>query len=158
MIKQFKNTRYYATPYGEVYSRIAGRFKLMKPCKNKHGYDRYVIYSDKKPKTMFAHQVIYQCWVGMVPDGMHIDHIDFCKTNNNIKNLRAIPAAENYTRKKPKKSTDWHNCKVDQETVLEIKKSYSQGITPYRLHNILGVSLSICKNICYGKTYRDVLP
>lgn len=45
--------------------------------------------------TLKVHQLVYDAWVGEVPDGMVIDHIDRNRSNNSVDNLRAVSISEN---------------------------------------------------------------
>lgn len=45
--------------------------------------------------TIYAHRAVYESWIGELPDGFEIDHIDCDRTNNTVENLRAVTRAEN---------------------------------------------------------------
>lgn len=40
----------------------------------------------------YEHRVIYRIHYGGIPEGWHVHHVDFNKTNNNPENLLAVPA------------------------------------------------------------------
>ena len=46
-------------------------------------------------EAILVSRAVYLAWVGPIPEGMTIDHIDGVTTNNNFRNLRAISGAEN---------------------------------------------------------------
>lgn len=51
------------------------------------------VHADGSPVhqlTLKVHQLVYNAWVGEVPDGMVIDHIDRNRHNNSVENLRAV--------------------------------------------------------------------
>jgi hypothetical protein len=58
---------------------------------NGAGY-RQIIISGKKYQS---HRLIYIYHNGEIADGLHIDHIDRDKLNNNIENLRLVTPQEN---------------------------------------------------------------
>lgn len=62
--------------------------------------------------TLKVHQLVYNAWVGEVPDGMVIDHIDRNKTNNSVENLRVVTPKENQDNAKPTKKYDWGFAEV----------------------------------------------
>jgi len=47
-------------------------------------------------KLYYSHRLIYIYHNGEIADGLHIDHIDRDKLNNNIENLRLVTRQENY--------------------------------------------------------------
>jgi len=64
--------------------------------KNSNGYDQ-VGYDG----TYFmVHRVVWEMHNGQLKEGMHIDHIDFNKTNNRIENLRAVEMKANSARRR----------------------------------------------------------
>lgn len=69
-----------------------------------------------------VHRLVYKTFVGDIPKGMVIDHIDGNRDNNNVNNLRCVTASEN--RRNP--NTAWKNLKavimVDPETNKAVKE------------------------------------
>lgn len=62
-------------------------------CKSKthNGYVRvYTKYGYK-----FVHRVVYETFVGDIPQGYQIDHINTIKTDNRLENLRCVTPKEN---------------------------------------------------------------
>lgn len=45
--------------------------------------------------TLYAHRAVYLAWVGDIPAGLEIDHIDCDKTNNEVENLRLVTRSGN---------------------------------------------------------------
>lgn len=53
---------------------------------------------DQRPmprKFSKVHRIVWEVHNGPIPDQFEIDHIDGCKTNNHISNLRLVTHAEN---------------------------------------------------------------
>lgn len=48
--------------------------------------------------VMLGHHLIYQTFVGPIPDGLVIDHINHIRSDNQLENLRAITYSENINR------------------------------------------------------------
>ena len=48
-----------------------------------------------KHKSIYASHAVYKAWIGPIPPGLTIDHIDGCTTNNDFRNLRAIDGKTN---------------------------------------------------------------
>ena len=47
------------------------------------------------PGGCLLHREIYKLFVGDIPKNMQIDHIDGCKSNNKLSNLRLVTGVEN---------------------------------------------------------------
>ena len=77
-----KGAVYYVSNYG----RVKRNNILSEPCFS-GGY--YRIGHD------FLHRVVYELFIGKIPDGYVVDHIDTNSRNNNITNLRACTQSEN---------------------------------------------------------------
>jgi len=153
-MKQFRDTRYYCTPYGEVYSKTKNGFRFLKPFLDKDGYKKHTLSNNGLRFKRFVHQIIYESWIGEYEKNMTLDHKDFNKKNNNISNLRLMNRAENSGRKKPKSSFLHPGSYVTPDFVLKVKELYSRGITPYRMSKDFGWSITLCKNIAYGLKYN----
>ena len=62
-----------------------------------HGSADYLKFQDAfgRHKSIFASRAVYSAWVGEIPSGMTIDHIDGCTTDNRFENLRTINGKTN---------------------------------------------------------------
>jgi hypothetical protein len=87
--------------------------------------DEYIgIYFEGK--YLFAHRVIWEMHNGKIPDGLVIDHIDGCRYNNKLENLRVCTFQQNHfnrgkqaNNKSGFKGVSWHKQK--QKWVAQIK-------------------------------------
>lgn len=102
MIKEYKGTGYFCTPYGEVWRKKSHGWVKINPQENsKYGHKQVEIYNGSgSKKRVYLHRFVYETWIGDIKDGYEIDHIDFNPRNNNLLNLRALPIKENRGRKK----------------------------------------------------------
>lgn len=92
--RQFKeNPTYYVSADGDVYSTFSK--KLLKHYIDLDGYHRIDIYLNHKQKHVKIHKLVYLVWVGDIPKGCQLNHIDDNKDNNNYKNLYAGTQKEN---------------------------------------------------------------
>ena len=91
----YKN--YYATADGEIYSiKKYGDDLLIKQANHQRGYYQFGPRLGNKTRMYLSHRFIYECMTGeMIPDGLQINHIDNCKTNNHISNLELVTDYEN---------------------------------------------------------------
>lgn len=85
--KEFRpyNENYYISADGDVYSCITNT--ILKHYIDHDGYHRVDIYIDHKPKHIKVHKLVYISWIGPIPKGMQINHIDDNKDHNHYSNL-----------------------------------------------------------------------
>ena len=71
--------------------------KWLKPKINKNGYKEVVLSDNEgKRKTYYVHRIVYQSVTGEpIPDGMQVNHINECKTDNRFDNLNLMTLKEN---------------------------------------------------------------
>lgn len=83
----------YVTEDGNVfrYDYKQDKLILCKPNKSKNGYCR-IKYNGKNFQT---HRVIFETFVGEIPEGYEIDHINTIRDDNRLENLRCVTHAEN---------------------------------------------------------------
>lgn len=53
------------------------------------------VISNTWRKRFYIHRLVYEAWIGNIPNGYDIDHINDIKTDNRVSNLRAVPRSEN---------------------------------------------------------------
>lgn len=116
---------YYITNTGQVFStRISPRYnkkgvmREVRPKKNKSGYLYIGGYSgngaEKQRVWLRIHRVVYKEFVGPIPKGMEIDHINNVKTDNRLENLQMLSRLQNIRKWffKDKQIRDGKNNKV----------------------------------------------
>ena len=69
--------------------------KLLSPGKNKWGYLYVVLSKNGFAKPFTIHRLVWQTFVGEIPEGMQCNHIDEDKENNRLKNLNLMTSKEN---------------------------------------------------------------
>lgn len=86
--KQFRDTKYYCDENGNIYSDFS--HKILKPLtrgqQNKKYY--YIDINFGKGQVHYAvHKIVYETWIGEIPEGKQVLHKDDNQFNNNINNL-----------------------------------------------------------------------
>jgi len=77
---------------GRVRSKISG--KIVVGDVNAVGYKRVTLYVPKKERV-FVHRLVASHFVEGENDGLVVNHVDGCKTNNSAENLEWVTRSEN---------------------------------------------------------------
>ena len=96
-IGQVKSLEHYVQQknrWGQTISRIQ-KSRLMKIHINKNGYFRVVLHKNGIEKNYSVHRMVYEAFVGEIPDGMQVNHINEIKTDNRLENLNLMTPKEN---------------------------------------------------------------
>lgn len=94
--KEYKNTGYYCNDEGEIYSNHS--HKIIKPLlrgKKDKPYYYIDINFGNGQKHCYIHKIVYETWLGDIPEGMNVLHKDDNQFNNNINNLYLGTQKEN---------------------------------------------------------------
>lgn len=109
---------YDASDSGEVFS--CNMNKLLKQETTKNGYKRVNLYCNGKRKRFLVHRLVWETFVGKIPEGYELDHIDGNPQNNRLENLRVVTHKENqnnpvtyakivYMNRKHANDIEWRN-------------------------------------------------
>ena len=120
------------------------------------GYLRIAVRGsgDMKQKTVSVHRFIYECYNGVIPEGMVIDHINDIRDDNRIKNLQLCTQQQNC--KKSAKNRDYSFAAKNHENKKCIKAinietnetTYYNSLYATQQH--LGVNCGIVSMCCQG--------
>jgi hypothetical protein len=69
--------------------------KIMKPRYTPNGYMQACLRVDKKYIYLYVHRCVYETFVGSIPNGYTINHIDGDKCNNHVDNLEIMTRLDN---------------------------------------------------------------
>lgn len=86
---------YEISDYGCVRSLKCGKVRYLRNKKDRYGYEGICLYSDGKQKRFRVHRLVYEAFVGEIPAGMEIDHINTVRDDNRLANLRVVTSKEN---------------------------------------------------------------
>lgn len=92
----FRNySKYEVYPDGKIWSY--SHKKWLKPKTNKNGYKEVVLSDNEgKQKTYYVHRIVFETFSGSpIPEGMQVNHINECKTDNRFENLNLMTPKEN---------------------------------------------------------------
>ena len=87
-------SRYLISTDGKIYSLKSDR--LLPQGITERGYKQVDVYNDMGVKMhMKVHRLVYMAHVGVIPNGLQVNHKDENKTNNCIDNLELMTNKEN---------------------------------------------------------------
>lgn len=67
----------------------------MSPINNGIGYYQVKLRFSKKRFNRYIHRLVWETFIGIIPDGYEINHIDHNKQNNSLDNLELVTHSEN---------------------------------------------------------------
>jgi hypothetical protein len=96
--KAIENYDYLISNHGNVKSNITGI--ILKPGFNKAtGYYYVSLSKNGKSKTFTVHRLVANAFIPNPENKQQVDHIDNCRINNNINNLRWCTSEQNQSNK-----------------------------------------------------------
>jgi len=101
VFKQFRDTKYRVSDKGKV---VGATGKELKPFL-RNGYVRASLYMEKKKINFSVHRMVYETFVGTIPEGMDVNHKNFKKRHNYVSNLELVSRRENVTYRKNKRES-----------------------------------------------------
>jgi hypothetical protein len=96
-MKQFRDTGYYVTEDGNVYSNKYGELRKIKQ-QSRNDYKIIKFRIDKKQYTFSVHRIVAECYIPNPNNLPEVDHRDCDKSNNHISNLEWVTRDENRDR------------------------------------------------------------
>ena len=111
-------------------------------------------HGQSSQKNYKVHRFIYECFNGLIPDEMVIDHINDNKEDNRLCNLQLDTQQQNC--KKSAKHRDYSfvaNNHKNKKCVKAVNKKTNEVTFFYSMHAVqqhLGINHSIVKKVCEG--------
>lgn len=101
--------RYQASTWGNIRSIIGlkPRMLTLRTYKNSPYYKVQLLDASGNKKCFRVHRLIYITFVGPIPEGLVLDHINGNKKDNSVSNLRAVTVVENC--RNPHTRENYHN-------------------------------------------------
>lgn len=140
--------------------------RINKPATDRDGYQKYTLSRDSKSHFRFAHRLMYEAFVGPIPNGIQINHKNGAKSDNRLDNLELMTPAENTRhgfrvlgRKavlNPQKGTANGRAKINEKTVQEIFQLRSLGWSQQRIADLFGINQTNVSGILRGVFWKHV--
>lgn len=145
---------------GGFISSLTSEWKQKTLLISKHGYHRVVLCRDGKAFKKSVHQLVAIAFIGPIPDGCEVCHIDGRRTNNSLSNIRYGTRKENYADSVvhgTNSAGERHGmAKLSEEDVRNIRRGIDAGITQAMLSKLYGVSTSCVNCIAKGTTWKQI--
>lgn len=150
------------------YRGNTGKEHLLKIQKNKWGYSIVALCNKGKSKYFQIHRLVYEAFVGEIPQGMQVNHINEIKTDNRLENLNLMTPKENinwgtanerrskaHTGKFVSKETREKIGKIRSISILQLDKTTNYIINEWpnaeEVQRQLGLNHSHIRDCCNGK-------
>jgi hypothetical protein len=106
----------------DIVSMRRGKYKVLKGSLDTKGHLQVDLKDFKgKRKLKLIHRLLAQAYLPDYSEDLQVDHIDRCKTNNDISNLRMVTNAENM------QNTNAKGCYLDKRTGIWYAKIMVDG-------------------------------
>ena len=125
-IKGFEG-KYLIDEQGNIYSNLKNRYLSI----NKKVYATVSLVNSHGLQRQFSvHRLLYETYVGEIPQGYQIDHIDGNKLNNSLENLEAVTPKENSRRAVNNKLRDYSDISGDNNKLTRLTDSdFLEGLS-----------------------------
>ena len=136
--------------------------KLGKPRKGNLYHDGYFhigiyIKQENKTKKYLSHRFVYECFYGLIEKNKQINHINFIRTDNCIKNLEVVSPSENIRKSiRNKNYTFLKDIRKNPKSVLAVNlfsKEETNFKSLYSAGKMLGINSGHVKMICDKQKY-----
>lgn len=116
---------YFIDCTGQLYNKYG---QTMKGSVNNKGYLQLgVNHNGKQVTKLLVHRVVYETFVGPIPTGLQIDHIDHNPLNNSLSNIRVVTHSVNALNKSSSKGVYKNRGNTFSASVCLNKKSHYLG-------------------------------
>lgn len=145
--------------------RIRGRVLARRI--NSSGYVHVALLRDGRASHVANHLLVARAFIGPIPDGMEVNHLDGDKTNASAENLEIVTPSENvrHAYRTGLKSGAAIRCErngralLSSVEVLWLREGYASGRATLRsLATTLGVGITTVGHVVHRHTWREMLP
>ena len=149
---------------------IGKRGKVIRGARDKDGY-AIICVNTRSPnvKTLKVHKLIVEAFIGIIPEGMHVNHKNGIKSDNRLDNLEVVTPAENTLHgfrslgrigrnTAPRRGSNHHNSVLTEDDVRRIRSLHADGYSAYRMfkEQLFPVSIPVLVGIIKRKGWTHV--
>ena len=151
LFREDEKIAYYASDDGKIFSlqKKSGKWRELKPGKDRNGYLRFYCYQNGKAKYIPVHRAVYEAFHGPVPQGLEINHKNCVRDDNHLENLELVSHSENQnhppSREHAREAHRWQMKRVVDVTTGAVYESTIEAARQTGLHQ------GNISNCCNGK-------
>jgi hypothetical protein len=129
---------------------------------SENGYCRITLFRDRTKKTFPVHRLVYESFIGPVPEGKQINHKDGNKTNNTPENLEVVTPSENQfhayriLKVEARKGSQHHAAKVREDDVHAMRALRRRGWQLKEIAKEFGLSVPTVCWIVKNKSWNHI--
>jgi hypothetical protein len=127
---------------------------------DRKGYRAVYLYSSGRIKARRVHTLVFWAFVGPLPHGHEINHIDGVKLNNRPQNLEAVSHTDNMRHASRigllERGERHHNSKLREEAIADIRYSYRHGERQHSIAKRHGISRATVSDIVRRRLWCHV--
>lgn len=142
---------------------VRNKGKKLNPVITKDGYFRMGLYRNGRIKMWLVHRLVWMSFVGVIPDGLEVNHKDGNPKNNTLSNLEVVTKLENIRHAmkagllRPARGERQGSAILTERQVRDIRKLSKTGKSYDELALTFGVHSSNIRLIVKGRTWRHIL-
>ena len=135
---------YSVTSKGEVFNEDGYQ---LNPYTQSDGYKQIKMYDNGTVTAKYVHRMVWEEFIGPIPENMQINHINEDKTDNRLENLELVTCEENIRKRS--------YCKLNMKLCNEIRQKYTnnKNTSVRSLSKEYGVHETTIHNCLRGKTW-----
>jgi hypothetical protein len=154
---------YEVSDLGQV--RRVGSEALLKQSANNSGYLGFSPCRDGRGFTRAIHRTVAEAFIGPIPPGMDVNHINFDKTDNRLENLEITSRSENIKhshargdrRPSSLRGQRVPNAILSEDRVARIRERLALGHRQTDIAADFGVCRQVICGIAHGKGWKWVM-
>lgn len=141
--------------------RIPGKGRpkggALKAIKDRHGYARVKLCVGGKGKDYAVHRLVADAFIGPIPDGLTVNHMDCDTTNNSASNLEICTRHENTLHAVANGRVSLSNATLTADEAAMIRRLATDANMASRaLADLFGVTRASVTRIKSGKHWRHL--
>ena len=155
---------YKVSNLGQVMSipRPNTRGGVLKTNLHRQGYLMVTLYKSAKRKTMLVHRLVAIAFIGDIPQGKEVNHINGDKGDNRLENLEYVTPSENQLhachvlRTARVHGENHHKAKVNDDKVRQMRREYASGAKPVHIAKRYDLSLTTTYQILHRELWKHI--
>ena len=116
-----------------------------------------IITEENKIKSYYSHRFVFECFYGLIEKNKQINHINFIRNDNRIKNLEVVSTSENIRKSIRNKNYNFlKDIRKNPKSVLAVNlfsKEETNFKSLYSAGKMLGINSGHVKMICDEQKY-----